>query len=112
MLASDFVVISLPRRGFVHQLPMIIGSLGTLFFDRLQNIAAVDAPYWSSEVSPGSEDKWFVFVATLMSPRVTAGWVLETRARWREWVGATGIAKAFLVCRAARRMVKQAQALI
>jgi hypothetical protein len=50
-------------------------------------------------------------VATLMSP--DAGrMALGARASWRKGVGAIDIAKALLVCRAARRMVKQSEALI
>jgi hypothetical protein len=51
-------------------------------------------------------DKLFVFVATLLSADV-GRMALGTRASWREGVGAIDIAKALLVCRAARRMVKQ-----
>jgi hypothetical protein len=65
----------------------------------------------ASEVSPSVADKLLVFVATLMSPDA-GGMALGARASWREGVGAIDIAKALLVCRAARRMVKQSEALI
>jgi hypothetical protein len=60
----------------------------------------------ASEGSPSLVDILFVFVATLLSPDAGRT-ALGTRASWRKGGGAIDIAKALLVCRAARRMVKQ-----